>query len=129
MRHYRRVVTLAALLMAAAFLVAQGDQAVGAHPCPTHGAHHAPATGESNAHLAHQDDSPRTPTPTPTPSAICTCLGACQVGASIALSAQPIGLRAAPRVSHRLFATPLVSAPRLHFAHTLRYATAPPVLS
>jgi hypothetical protein len=53
MRHYRRVVTLAALLMAAVFLVAQGDQAVGAHPCPTHGEHHAPATGESNAHLAH----------------------------------------------------------------------------
>jgi hypothetical protein len=125
MRHYRRVVTLAALLMAAAFLVAQGDQAVGAHPCPTHGGHHAPATGESNAHLAHQDDSPRTPTP----SAICTCLGACQLGASIALGAQPVGVHSAPKASHRVFATPPVSAPRLHFAHTLPYATAPPVLS
>ncbi|MGH7614582.1 MAG: hypothetical protein ACREMW_11160 [Gemmatimonadales bacterium] len=124
MRHYRRVVALAALLMAAAFLVAQSDQAIGAHPCPTHGAHHAPATGGSNDHVAHQDnDSPGAP------RAICTCLGACQLGASIALGAQPTGLHSAPTASRRVSATPPVSAPRLHFAHTLPYATAPPVLS
>lgn len=128
MRHYRRVVAFAAWLMAAAFLVAQGDQAAGAHPCPTHGEHHAPATGESTTHLAHQDDSPSIPTPS-APSAVCTCLGACQLGASIALGAQRIGLHFAPSASYRVLAIPPVSAPRLLFAHVLPYATAPPVLT
>lgn len=109
--------------MAAAFLVAQADRAIGMHPCPVHGEHHAPAAAAPDSHLAHQDDSPREP------GATCTCLGACQIGAAVALGTQPTGPGAAPLASFQACTAAPVSAPRLHFAHALPYSTAPPVRS